>query len=278
MKEYRTHERLSLSEGTHLAAAHRLTEGEYPIHWHYHFEVELALSGEGVCGINGEEYDLSRFSLFFLTPTDFHSFRTRGPVSLINLSFDETVLTGEELGMLLSPTMRRAYPLTPDERERLTAAARLLVHECETGGDSCSALLSYILRFLLRKNADALPPSAPTRDEDGIKRAYTYLELHFKEPITLRALAAEAGYHPSYFSELFRRVTGEGYADTLARLRVGYARSMLASGFSVTEACFASGFGSLSAFGAAFRRLVGVSPSEYRGRACGEKKATKRQS
>ena len=248
MIDYRTHERLSLSEGIHLTAALRTAEGEYPVHWHHHFEAELILSGEGVCGINGEEYALSDFSLFLLTPTDFHSFRTAGPVSLINLSFDETVLSGEELGMLLSDKTRRAYALAPDEHERLTAAARLLVYECETEGDSKGLLLSYILRFLLRKNADAKAPAAPTRNEDGIKRAYTYLELHFKEPITLRALADEAGYHPSYFSELFRRVTGEGYADTLARLRVGYARSMLANGFSVTEACFASGFGSLSAF------------------------------
>ena len=90
--------------------------------------------------------------------------------------------------------------------------------------------------------------------------------MHFKEPITLARLAAEAGYHPSYFSEQFRRVTGEGYADTLARLRVGYARSLLANGFSVTDACFASGFGSLSAFGAAFRRLVGEPPSTYKKR------------
>lgn len=265
MKDYRTHERLSLSAGTHLRAVNRPADGEYPVHWHHHFEIELILSGVGICGINGEEYALSDFSLFFLTPTDFHSFRTEGAVSLINLSFDEMVLSGEELGMLLSPGMTRAYSLDTDEKERLTAAARLLVYECESGGDSSRALLSYILSFLLRKNATTPPAVVPTRNEDGIKRAYTYLELHFKEPVTLRALAAEAGYHPSYFSELFRRVTGEGYADTLARLRVGYARSLLASGFSVTEACFASGFGSLSAFGAAFRRLVGISPSEYRG-------------
>ena len=137
------------------------------------------------------------------------------------------------------------------------------MHEYQTGGDCTRSLLSYFLSFLYKKNA-AAPLLQRQGDEDGIKRAYTYLELHFKERITLAALAAEAGYHPTYFSELFRRVTGEGYADTLARLRVGYARTLLSGGFSVTDACFASGFGSLSAFGAAFRRLVGISPAAYR--------------
>ena len=278
MKAYRTHERFSLSEGRHLEATLRKAEGEYPVHWHQHFEIELILSGKGTCGINREKHAFPACSLFFLTPTDFHSFRTEGAVSLINISFDEAPLSGEELGALLSPRVARAYPLTEEERERLAAAARLLVYECETGGDCTRELLTYILRFLFRKNAK-LPPIANAQEEDGIKRAYTYLELHFKERVTLRALAAEAGYHPSYFSELFRRVTGEGYADTLARLRVGYARSLLANGFSVTETCFASGFGSLSAFGVAFRHLVGVSPSAYaRGIGGGTKTSSPRPS
>ena len=264
MKDYTENTRLTLKEGTHLRAAFRWVEGEYPIHWHHHFELELILAGEGVCEINREGASVPEFRLFFLTPTDFHALHAKGRISLFNLAFDETVLSGQELGALLSPALRRAYALTREEHERLSAAARLLVHEYESGGDCTRALLSYFLSFLLRRNKEALLLAAPIRDEDGIKRAYAYLELHFKERITLGQLAAEAGYHPAYFSELFRRVMGEGYSEAIARLRVAYARSLLLSGFSVTEACFGSGFGSLSAFGAAFRRLVGLSPRDYK--------------
>lgn len=263
MADYRADNRLSLSGGVHLSAGCRKTEACYPVHWHDHFEIELILAGKGACGINGKDYNIPEYSLFFLTPTDFHSLTPQGAVTLVNISFDETVLSGQELGALLSPAMARAYPLDPEEGELLSAAARLIVHEHESGGDCMRALLTYFLSFLFKKNT-AVPLGQRQADEDGIKRAYTYLELHFKEHVTLATLAAEAGYHPTYFSELFHRVTGEGYADTLARLRVGYARTLLSGGFSVTDACFASGFGSLSAFGAAFRRLVGTSPAAYR--------------
>ena len=263
MAEYRRDSRLSLSGGVHLSAGCRETEAPFPVHWHNHFEIELILAGEGECGINGREYDIPAHSLFFLTPTDFHTLTPRSGMTLVNISFDETVLTGQELGALLSPGMGRAYPLSAEEVELLSSAARLLVHEYKTGGDCARSLLSYFLSFLFKKNT-VTPTGQRQGDEDGIKRAYTYLELHFKEHITLATLAAEAGYHPTYFSELFHRVTGEGYADTLTRLRVGYARTLLSGGFSVTDACFASGFGSLSAFGAAFRRLVGTSPAAYR--------------
>ena len=90
------------------------------------------------------------------------------------------------------------------------------------------------------------------------------MQTHFREKITLEELSEKAGYHPAYFSELFKKVTGENYVTTLSRFRVGHARTLLSSGASVSDACFASGFGALSSFFAAFRKICGVSPSEYK--------------
>ena len=92
------------------------------------------------------------------------------------------------------------------------------------------------------------------------------MELHFKERISLSQLADEAGYHPTYFSELFKRTTGETYIEALTKLRVGYARTLLAGGFSVSEVCYMSGFGSLSGFATAFKRLCHMSPRAYKQR------------
>ena len=90
------------------------------------------------------------------------------------------------------------------------------------------------------------------------------MELHFREDISLASIAAEVGYHPAYFSELFKRTTGETFMESLTKLRIGYARSMLLSGFSVSDACFLSGFGSLSNFLEMFKRNCKITPSEYR--------------
>ena len=261
--ELKACDRLALAAGRHLSVVTRTAEARYPVHWHSYMELEIILGGEGTCRINDVAYKIPEYRLFFLTPTDFHAMDTQGDLRLINLSFDEEMLDEQDMAALLSAGLGRAYALRDEEQERFVAAARLLEHECRIGGDSCRALLSYLIKLLLRQNGGAAAPETPDRLA-GIRRAYVYLEMHFKEQISLATLAAEAGYHPSYFSELFRRVTGEGYADTLARLRVGYARSLLSSGFSVSDACFASGFGSLSAFGAAFRRLVGTTPAAYK--------------
>ena len=92
----------------------------------------------------------------------------------------------------------------------------------------------------------------------------SFIEAHYAEKITLDDVAAAAGYHPTYFSELFARVTGETYIDMLTRLRLGHAKSMLANDFTVSEACFRSGFGSLSNFLETFKKNCGTTPSTYR--------------
>ena len=262
--ELKACDRLALAAGRHLSVVTRTAEPLYPVHWHSYMELEIILGGEGTCRINDVAYKIPEYRLFFLTPTDFHALNAEGELRLINISFDEEMLSEQDMAALLSAGLGRAYALTDEEQERFVAAARLLEHECRIGGEACRTLLSYLVKLLLRQNEGATPATETAERLAGIRRAYVYLEMHFKEPISLATLAAEAGYHPSYFSELFRRVTGEGYADTLARLRVGYARSLLSGGFSVFDACFASGFGSLSAFGTAFRRLVGMSPAAYK--------------
>lgn len=97
------------------------------------------------------------------------------------------------------------------------------------------------------------------------------MALHFKEQITLSDVASEAGYNPSYFTELFKKATGEGVMEHVTKLRIAYAKMMLSGGFSVLDAGALSGFGSRTAFLESFKRIVGMPPSEYRRRTVSER-------
>ena len=97
----------------------------------------------------------------------------------------------------------------------------------------------------------------------GIQKAILYLEMHFKENISLPALAKEAGFNPTYFSELFRRTTGQSYKQRLTELRIRYAKMLLKNGISISRACCESGFGSLSNFTAVFKQTYGITPRQY---------------
>lgn len=260
MAAHGKYRRMELKGERALFVCERTVSVYHPKHSHTYFELEVILAGEGRYVINGQAYDLTRERVFFLTPTDVHYLELEGEVRLINLSFGENLLPEGEGGRLLD--LPKAYAPEDAAYHRLVDALRLLIFEYESDGEYGKELLRYVLGALLRESGRSLlTGGAPT---DGIERARQYIELHFREPLSERLLAEVAGYRPSYFGECFRRRTGEGYGEMLTRLRLSYACRLLKEGGSVADACFLSGFGSLSRFSAVFRQSMGMTAREYR--------------
>ncbi len=257
------HKRLNIPDGKHLVVSQHIVTNNHPLHWHSYFELEIILCGAGKYIINDIEYNISSNNVFLLSTTDFHHIETEETTRLINISFDEEVIAERELLFLMFSQTKKAYTFSPDEKKRLINAAELLEHEYRTEGECQRQLLQYILNSLFKKNPNPYTNAFFYDHYSGIKKAVVYMEMHFKEKITLRMLAEQAGYHPAYFSELFKKCTGETYISALNKLRVGYARTLLANGFSVSETCFLSGFSSLSNFGEVFKKFCQMSPSEY---------------
>ncbi len=238
---------------------HQLTKN-FPLHWHNYFEIEIVTGGKGIMSVNGQDYDTDLYKVFLLTPVDFHSITVQGQLQLMNISFDTAMLSDRVFARLAAP-VSNAYTLQGDAMERFLQAAALLHHECAIGGSCKMLLCEYILACLLRQEPN---PAARCDDKlSGIKKAILYLDMHFKEDIRLEDLAKQAGFHVTYFSELFRKTTGQTYKQRLTQLRLEYAKTLLRSGFPVSQVCFESGFGSVSNFNAVFQKACGMTPKKY---------------
>jgi AraC-like DNA-binding protein len=98
-----------------------------------------------------------------------------------------------------------------------------------------------------------------------IDRAKELMRAEFAEPLSLSRMAREAGMSLYPFARIFRELEGETPHRYLVGLRLAEAERRLRRGDSVTDACFAVGFGSLSHFTTTFRRAFGRRPSALRG-------------
>jgi AraC family transcriptional regulator of adaptative response / DNA-3-methyladenine glycosylase II len=78
------------------------------------------------------------------------------------------------------------------------------------------------------------------------------------------AMVGVSGIGTTKLNALFRQHFHTTPAAFLARERVAAARRALAEGRSVTDAAYAAGYESLSAFHLNFRRQTGLTPGEYR--------------
>ena len=97
-----------------------------------------------------------------------------------------------------------------------------------------------------------------------LRRARGLADRNYAEPLNLDELAAAAGISKYHFLRAFAAVYGVTPAAYLTERRIERAQDYLrATNLTVTEVCMLVGYSSLGSFSSKFRKLVGVTPSEY---------------
>ena len=247
--------------GGHIKTELRTVCSNYGVHWHTYFEIELVIEGEALHHLNGESRKIGRGNLVIIAPTDFHGIEPLSPMKIWNVSFDETLLSEKRLADLSSPSRTREFALNEKMLTRIVALMELLSEESSRTEGCAKELCECLLSVILRQDGKKEKSTAGT---SAIGRAILYMNIHFRDDPSLEAVAAQAGFHPHYFSELFKPATGESFKSYLTALKLDYAKTLLESGFSVAEACHKSGFGSLSNFLSVFKKSTGKAPSDYK--------------
>ena len=98
-----------------------------------------------------------------------------------------------------------------------------------------------------------------------ITLAKKYIQEHFEEPLRLEDVSEMVGFNATYFSSLFKKETGQGFADYLAHVRIERAKSLLMNDdCSVMDVCEMVGYKDLKYFSRLFKKITGISPSDYR--------------
>lgn len=96
-------------------------------------------------------------------------------------------------------------------------------------------------------------------------KALDFMEAHYTEPMTLPAVAKEAGLSVSRLAHVFKAQIGMSFTAYLNMIRVNWAKYYLEnSQLRISEMAFHVGFGNLSHFNHVFRQVTGLSPSQYR--------------
>lgn len=110
--------------------------------------------------------------------------------------------------------------------------------------------------------------SIPARgglSQRDLRRVTDYLQEHLAEDPALGKLAQLVGLSPKHFSRVFRRSTGIGPNQWLAKQRVARARELLAGGtLSIAEIALSCGFADQSHLTVTFRRVTGTTPGRFR--------------
>lgn len=127
-------------------------------------------------------------------------------------------------------------------------------------------LLDWVLVCALREWFDRPDTQPPSQRDPVVGRALRLLHAQPAAPWTVATLADRTGVSRSTLAKRFHDLVGEPPLTYLTRLRMTLAADLLIEQQAATIADIARTVGYSDAFGfsAAFKRIRGVNPSEYR--------------
>jgi AraC family transcriptional regulator len=176
----------------------------------------------------------------------------------------------------LDPARLTVPPLDGLDLPQLRAAMLAVDAELTAGGAggplAAESLANVLAVHLIRH---LLAPRRPTPRRYGtlprgrLRAVVAYVEDHLDAGPTLGQLAAVARLSPYYFARQFERATGLPPHQYVILRRVERAKQLLQTGgdFSLAEVAAHSGFSDQSQFSRHFKRIIGVTPGQFRTRA-----------
>lgn len=100
--------------------------------------------------------------------------------------------------------------------------------------------------------------------EHVVANVKAYIQENLNKRLSLQEVAAVFNFSPNYLSQLFSKYAGEGFVEYITSARISAAKEMMATGeLRIYEIAERLGFGSSFYFSKVFKKVEGLSPSEY---------------
>ena len=246
-------------EDLYLFNSARHTDVECVLHINTYVEIVIVTSGVLNMTVGNNEYFINEGSAVFIMPFEPHSFHSKAHNKCHVLMFSKELvpyffeffknrIPKSHLFSLSASAFELCERILPrihntaDYTEALAVLAPLLYevkNQCE---------------FIERKY-----------NLEIIESALGYIDMNFKENISLSSVAEAIGVHHVTLSKVFSLKTGVGFNFYLKYVRATYSASLIKrTDMPFSEVAYESGFLSIRSFNRSFFEIYGMTPTEYK--------------
>jgi AraC-like DNA-binding protein len=155
---------------------------------------------------------------------------------------------------------------TVSRPEKLETLFRYFLDEQESSS-LCNTTANLLMEMILVELSR--PPEAATDNKADVNviatQVHNYIRFNYDRPISVSKISEALRYNPDYLGRVYHRVYGCTITDAIHRRRIKMAcRHLLDTPLTVEQIAQACGFSNPDYFRRIFRRLMHVSPTQYR--------------
>lgn len=267
------------TDGRRFAIAHLYnTEKTMNMHIHDCYELYYSISGGRQFLIDNRFYDMKPGDIFFINQYESHY------LSQIDQAVHERIVFSihpDFLKAISSPQTDLNYcfqyrgkdishklHLESDEQNRFRYFVHRLTGLSGFGQDLeeralFTELMVFLNRIFYSKCSEHSLPEFDSPYHTRVDDILTYINQNIQTQISIEELSGHFYLSCSYLCRIFKAATGTTINKYVTAKRITVAKSLLSSGYSVTETCERCGFNDYSNFLKAFSKAVGISPKKY---------------
>lgn len=274
---YETYRKVD-TEGIYLSYS-TAPGGYHPLHWHEEIELLYQLNGRSDIQIDGEKYQIQNKLLTVIDSRQVHSIHTYSDTSMficvhISKKLIEKYIPDIDLYRIYcipDDIPDSQFPEYLSVCRQMEALLRLYITDkpawqMESEGIILQVLAQLIRHFSRKSAPDEIGLSSADRTSfNRIRDVITYVEEHFREPISLQDIAGHLGLGREYFCRFFKKNMGMSFLRYLNEVRISHVyRDLEQTDAPIAEIAEKNGFLNQKLFNRAFREVYGCTPSAVR--------------
>lgn len=218
---------------------------------HFHKSYEFVYVIHGACDVyvNDDSYAISDGDIFAVPSQSVHFLKSERGTKILTLVFAESYFDD-----FVRDYGNKFFPFVMRDKEKNVEMYRLMndfyLKNGKGGGESYMRRKIFIDSLLcLMSDSYGVAPVVAVEHNQSICDILVYIDTHFTEKLTLKALAEKFNYNPKYFSTMFNKLVGTNITSYINNIRFNNAKYLLENtDMSVSDVAGKCGFDSLATF------------------------------
>lgn len=242
-------------------------------HFHSNIELVYVVSGKMNININGQIKSMTGGCISVANSYDIHSYTNiENSDSIVMIIPVE--LVNSYIAAIRSKVFSSSFIESCENTKNIFNVMEKLLQARDSSNELVSKGAAYYILGLLCDCVELIDKPAVS-STDLARKILVYLQQNYLNSLSIETLARHFGYNKDYLSKFFNSYLGCGFNSYMNALRSRHAAQLISSGKSdLTDIAFMSGFGNYRTFNRAFLQSYSITPSDYKKRLAGLKRAS----